>query len=112
VILGFLVASFVFSFLLDTANVSATKGLLGGFRTVWFALAFIRIGLETRFTELVSMNGGRPAAAFLTAQALNVLWTLLIAFLLFGSTLFPAPTLQEPRPAAPFQIALHPRDLP
>jgi uncharacterized membrane protein YadS len=93
-VLGFLVASFVFSFLLDTATVGATKGLLGGLRTVWFALAFICIGLETRFTELVSMNGGRPAAAFLTAQALNVLWTLLVAFLLFGGILFPVPALQ------------------
>jgi hypothetical protein len=40
------------------------------------------------------MEGGRPAAAFLAAQALNVIWTLLLAFLLFGGILFPVPTLQ------------------
>jgi len=93
-VLGFLVASVVFSFLLDAATVSATKGLLGGLRTVWFALAFMCIGLETRFTELVSMEGGRPAAAFLIAQGVNVLWTLILAFLLFGGILFAAPVLK------------------
>ena len=93
-VLGFLIASFVFSFLLDTATVNATKGLLGGLRTVWFALAFTCIGLETRFTELVSMEGGRPAAAFLGAQALNVIWTLILAYLLFGGVLFPVPVIK------------------
>jgi uncharacterized membrane protein YadS len=93
-VLGFLVASFVFSFLLDAGTVNATKGLLGGMRTVWFALAFTCIGLETRFTELVSMEGGRPAAAFLLAQAFNVIWTLILAYLLFGGILFAAPVIR------------------
>lgn len=93
-VLGFLVASVVFSFLLDGAAVSATKGLLGGLRTVWFALAFVCIGLETRVTELVSMEGGRPAAAFLVAQAFNVIWTLVLAYLLFGGILFAAPVIK------------------
>ena len=93
-VLGFIVASIVFSFLLDLSMVSATKGSLGAMRTVWFALAFICIGLETRFTELVSMEGGRPAGAFLMAQGLNVIWTLILAFLLFGGVLFAAPVLK------------------
>jgi hypothetical protein len=61
---------------------------------VWFALAFTCIGLETRFTDLVSMEGGRPAAAFLGAQALNVIWTLILAYLLFGGILFAAPVIK------------------
>ena len=93
-VLGFLVASFVFSFLLDAATVAPTKGLLGGLRTMWFALAFTCIGLETRFTELVSMEGGRPAGAFLVAQAFNVVWTLLLAYLLFGGVLFAVPVIK------------------
>jgi uncharacterized membrane protein YadS len=93
-VLGFLIASVVFSFLLDEATVNATKGTLGGLRVVWFGLAFTCIGLETRFTELVSMEGGRPAAAFLVAQAANVVWTLLLAYLLFGGILFSVPNLQ------------------
>jgi uncharacterized membrane protein YadS len=93
-VLGFLVASFVFSFVLDAATVAPTKGLLGGLRTMWFALAFTCIGLETRFTELVSMEGGRPAGAFLVAQAFNVVWTLLLAYLLFGGVLFAVPVIK------------------
>ncbi|OGK84799.1 MAG: hypothetical protein A2X53_03445 [Candidatus Rokubacteria bacterium GWA2_70_23] len=87
-------ASIVFSFVLDSATVSATKGTLGAARTLWFALAFTCIGLETRFTELVSMEGGRPAGAFLAAQAINVVWTLILAFLLFGGLLFAAPVIK------------------
>lgn len=93
-VLGFLVASFVFSFILNPKTVSAVKGTLTGLRTVWFALAFTCIGLETRFRELVGMEGGRPAAAFLGAQAFNVLWTLILAYILFGGVLFAAPVLK------------------
>jgi uncharacterized membrane protein YadS len=93
-VLGFLLASVVFSFLLDATTVSNTKETLTGLRTMWFALAFTCIGLETRFTDLVAMEGGRPAAAFLVAQGFNILWTLLLAYLLFGGTLFPAPVLR------------------
>jgi uncharacterized membrane protein YadS len=93
-VLGFLIASFAFSFLLDAGTVKATKGLLGSLRTVWFALAFTCIGLETRFVELVSMDGGRPAAAFLMAQGINVVWTLILAYLLFGGVLFAVPMIK------------------
>jgi hypothetical protein len=67
---------------------------LAGLRVIWFGLAFTCIGLETRFVELVSMEGGRPAAAFLIAQSANVVWTLLLAYFLFGGILFAAPVLQ------------------
>jgi len=93
-VLGFLVASFVFSFLLDAKLVGDTKSLLAALRTVWFALAFTCIGLDTRFTDMVAMEGGRPAVAFLGAQAFNVLWTLLLAYLLFGGVIFPVPDIK------------------
>jgi uncharacterized membrane protein YadS len=66
---------------------------LGGLRTWWFALAFTCIGLDTNIRDLTRMDGGRPAAAFLIAQAFNVFWTLLLAWLIFGGVLFPAPKL-------------------
>jgi uncharacterized membrane protein YadS len=69
------------------------KGQLGHLRTWWFALAFTCIGLETRFADLFKMGGGRPAVAFLGAQAFNIFWTLLLAYLIFGGVLFPAPKL-------------------
>ncbi len=90
-VLGFVAASVVFSFVLDPATVAATKGTLGGLRTLWFALAFTCIGLETRLTDLVGMQGGRPAAAFIGAQAFNVVWTLALAFLLFGGFVVATP---------------------
>jgi uncharacterized integral membrane protein (TIGR00698 family) len=93
-VLGFLIASFVFSFLLDPKLIADTKGILGGLRTVWFALAFTSIGLETRFTELVGLEGGRPAIAFLGAQVFNVVLTLILAYLLFGGILFQVPVIR------------------
>ena len=90
-VLGFMVASLIFSFLLDTKTVDAVKGQLGALRTWWFALAFTCIGLETRFVDLFRMGGGRPAGAFLGAQLFNILWTLLLAYLIFGGVLFAAP---------------------
>ncbi len=93
-VLGFLVCSVVFSFFLDQKLVDETKGLLSGMRTVWFALAFTSIGLETRFGELIGMENGRPALAFILAQAFNVFWTLILAYLLFGGYIFSVPDIK------------------
>jgi uncharacterized membrane protein YadS len=93
-VLGFVAASILFSFVLDLNVVNDTKALLTGLRTFWLALAFVSIGLETRIGELVTMENGRPAVAFLGAQAVNVIWTLILAFLLFGGLIFPAPVIR------------------
>lgn len=92
-VLGFIIASVTFSFLLNPQVVDATKGMLGGLRTWWFALAFTSIGLETKFGELAKLGGGRPALAFLIGQGFNVIWTLILAYLIFGGVFFPAPKL-------------------
>ena len=92
-VLGFIAASVLFSFALSADFVESTKGLMRGLRTWWFALAFVCIGLETRFRDLVSMDEGRPAVAFLAAQGVNIVWTLAIAWLLFGGILFDVPNL-------------------
>jgi uncharacterized membrane protein YadS len=92
-VLGFIVASLVFSFLLDSAAVASNKSLIGGLRTWWFALAFTAIGLETRFTDLWSMEGGRPFLAFVGAQGANLIWTLLVAYLVFGGYFFATPAI-------------------
>ncbi len=92
-VLGFMISSIVFSFLLSPALVGATKGLLTGLRTWWFALAFTCIGLETRFTDLAKLGGGRPALAFVIAQGVNIIWTLLLAYCIFRGVFFPPPAL-------------------
>ena len=91
-VVGFIVASIVFSFFVTDALSKGVTGISAPIRAWWFNLAFICIGLDTRFKDLVSMGGGRPAAAFLIAQAFNILWTLLLAWLIFGGVLFPIPT--------------------
>ncbi len=93
-VLGFLIASAVFSFFLPQPLVDGTKSVLGELRVWWFALAFVCIGLETRFVDLATMEGGRPALAFLGAQAVNIVWTLLLAWLIFGGVLFPVPDIK------------------
>ena len=92
-VVGFMAASAIFSFLLSPDFVESTADLTKGLRTWWFTLAFVCIGLETRFRDLVQMDGGRPAAAFLAAQCVNIVWTLVIAWLLFGGLLFGVPSL-------------------
>jgi uncharacterized integral membrane protein (TIGR00698 family) len=92
-VIGFVLASAVFSFALSPDLVNGTRSALGEIRTWWFALAFVCIGLETRFVELAATDQGRPALAFLGAQAINVFWTLLVAWLLFGGVLFAQPAI-------------------
>jgi uncharacterized integral membrane protein (TIGR00698 family) len=92
-VLGFIAASLIFSFLIPTATVKSVSGVLNGLRTVWFALAFVAIGLEARFADLVKIEGGRPALAFIAAQVFNILWTLLWAYLLFGGVLLSVPDI-------------------
>ena len=92
-VLGFVAASAVFSFFLPAELVSGTRSALGEIRTWWFALAFVCIGLETRFVELATTEQGRPALAFLGAQLFNVFWTLLLAYLLFGGIIFAQPVI-------------------
>jgi uncharacterized membrane protein YadS len=86
-VLGFAAASLVFSFVVSPEVVALTKGPIGTVRTVWFALAFVSIGLETNLTHLIRLDGGRPLAAFLCAQAFNVAWTLVLAWIIFGGLL-------------------------
>jgi uncharacterized integral membrane protein (TIGR00698 family) len=92
-VIGFVAASVLVSFVLPPPLVAETRGALTALRTAWFALAFVSIGLETRFVELVAVEGGRPALAFLGGQAFNVVWTLLLAYLLFGGVLLPVPEI-------------------
>jgi uncharacterized integral membrane protein (TIGR00698 family) len=93
-VLGFIAASLIFSFLIPPDNIKQVSGVLNSLRTIWFALAFVSIGLEARFTDLVKIQGGRPALVFIGAQVFNILWTLLWAYLLFGGYIFAVPDIR------------------
>jgi len=90
-VLGFMVASLIFSFLPDPKLVAGTKGLLTDI-LVRFGFHINRSGDPLQGARRDA--GGRPAAAFLTAQGFNVIWTLILAFLLFGGMLVPPPTIK------------------
>lgn len=83
-VLGFIAASILFSFFLETDTVQNVKGSIKEIQGLWFALAFTSIGLETNFKDLISNNNLKPFAAFTLAQTFNVVITLIIAYWLFG----------------------------
>jgi uncharacterized integral membrane protein (TIGR00698 family) len=83
-VIGFIIASLFFSFLVPIEIRDASKDSLKNLQSIWFALAFTSIGLETNFKDLFNSNSKKPFYAFLTAQLFNVIITLIIAFILFG----------------------------
>lgn len=82
-VLGFVAASLLFSFFVPAPVVAATKDSLKNIQTLWFVLAFTSIGLETRFADLFHRDNRKPLWGFLVAQAVNVIITLVVAYLLF-----------------------------
>jgi uncharacterized integral membrane protein (TIGR00698 family) len=92
-VLGFIGASLLFSFAVQPALVASVKPAITTMRNAFFALAFVSIGLETKFTDLLQMDEGRPFWTFLGAQTFNVVWTLILAWIIFGGSLFPVPNI-------------------
>jgi len=90
-ILGFVAASLLFSlcqsggaFTLSAKGKLVEPGVAKMFSTVFFSLAFVCIGLDTRLKEIVSKENRNALRAFLGAQMFNIVVTFVIACLLFG----------------------------
>ncbi|MEG1607899.1 MAG: putative sulfate exporter family transporter [Mucinivorans sp.] len=87
-VLGFIVASLIFSFVLEAPMakevIKSTKNL----QNALFSVAFVCIGLETRFKDIFDDKFSRPMYAFLIAQLFNIILTLIVASVLFGHILF------------------------
>ena len=90
-ILGFVAASLVFSllqsggfFVPDARGKLVEPGVAKMFSTVFFSLAFVCIGLDTRLKEIISRENRNILWSFLTAQTFNIVVTFVIACLLFG----------------------------
>ncbi len=95
-ILGFVLASILFSFIVTPAiGADATNAIIKGVtepaRGWFFALAFVAIGLETRLVDIVFLGRGKPFLVFTAAQIFNIFWTLALAYLIFGGVLWKAP---------------------
>jgi uncharacterized integral membrane protein (TIGR00698 family) len=82
-VLGFVAASVLFSFFINPSTTTEVKDSLKNIQTLWFALAFTSIGLETNFSELAKYNSRNSLVGFLAAQIFNVIITLAIAYVLF-----------------------------
>jgi uncharacterized membrane protein YadS len=96
-IVGFVAASILFSFVLVPLFASLFEG--GGVKLVesgvikavtnplrgwFFCLAFVSIGLESNFKELArQMEGGKPLILYVVGQSMNLILTLVVAWLAF-----------------------------
>jgi uncharacterized membrane protein YadS len=90
-VLGFIAASILFSVIhafMDGGPEMVTamiKGSTKTFRGWFFCLAFVNIGLETRFKDLFPyFKGGKPLVLYVCGQTLNIILTLIMAYIMFG----------------------------
>ena len=83
-VIGFLLASLVFSFAFAPDVAKQLSGVANkGAREILFSLAFVCIGLETDFRYIFKKENAKYIWTFLIAQAFNILLTLVVAYLLF-----------------------------
>ena len=97
-IIGFFVASLVASFVIQPLagadQVKAINGVLDQYKNWAFVLAFVSIGLDTNFKDLVKqMQGGKPLWLYLVGQTFNIALTFFAVWLLLSGILFPVPHL-------------------
>ena len=98
-IVGFIVASLAFSFVLaplfgsvEAVEAAVIKPVTKTCRGWLFCLAFVSIGLESNFRDLAKqMAGGKPIWLYIAGQSFNLVLTVLAAYLAFGGILFSRP---------------------
>lgn len=94
-IVGFVVASLVFSFLfmpvMGESAISSILSLTKGIRGWFFCLSFVCIGLETKFSELLKVGGTKAAGVYISAQLFNIIVVYFLAWIFFGGIFFPSP---------------------
>lgn len=107
-ILGFIITSLLVSLIIagvaDAFGVTLAKAKSDFVAKYWagvvdktfrsllfFPMAFVGIGLDTRFKELIAIGRGRPAAAYVIAQIINVVFALFLVWLLWGGIFFTPP---------------------
>lgn len=83
-VIGMILASLVFSFLLSPETAKAVGKVTKGFQNTLFSIAFVCIGLETKLKDILGKENRVPLKVFLTAQTFNIFVTLLIAYIIFG----------------------------
>jgi uncharacterized integral membrane protein (TIGR00698 family) len=91
-VLGFILASIIFSLMFESMGARGTAlldhGVLRGFTRIcrewFFILAFASIGLTSNFREMAKhFKGGKPVILYVCGQSLNLVLTLLAAYIMF-----------------------------
>jgi uncharacterized integral membrane protein (TIGR00698 family) len=116
-ILGFIVASAVFSILqtqelltLDAKNKIVETSMAKTFSTFFFSLSFVCIGMDTRLKDIVSRENRRLLFSFIGAQLFNIVVAMFAAWFMFGiikPALWPVtpkqtkPTTESVKPTIP-----------
>lgn len=88
-VLGMVIASAVFSiWFKGGVDIDGTivkyKAIAKNFQGIFFSIAFVCIGLETRFKEIFTKENTPSLKAFLTAQTFNIIFTFIVAVVIFG----------------------------
>ncbi|WP_080904245.1 YeiH family protein [Parabacteroides sp. Marseille-P3160] len=83
-VLGFILVSLLFSFFFAGEGYKPVTDSLKKFQNLWFTLGFVSIGLETNFKALINAENKKAGFVFLGAQLFNILFTLLVAYVVFG----------------------------
>ena len=81
-VLGFIGASLLCSFIINPSEHKPAMDTIKSMQGLWFALAFTSIGLETRFRSFVTKGNRKSTLAFIVAQTFNVIFTLLVVYLI------------------------------
>ena len=97
-IIGFFVASIIASFIIQPLagadQVSAINKVLDQYKNWAFVLAFVSIGLDTNFKEIVKqMQGGKVLWLYVVGQLFNIALTLFAVWFLLSVKVFPIPVL-------------------
>ncbi len=88
-VLGMIIASAVFSIWFKggveiDGSMVKYKAIAKNFQGMFFSIAFVCIGLETRFKEIFNKENRASLKAFLTAQTFNIIFTFMVAVVIFG----------------------------
>jgi uncharacterized integral membrane protein (TIGR00698 family) len=93
-VLGFIIASVISSFLLIPTLGSQANTIINQTKVVrswFFAMAFVCVGLNTNFKDFVKIGRGKPLFVFAAATFLDIVLSLISAYIFFGGVLFPSP---------------------
>ncbi len=97
-ILGFFAASLIASFVIlpifGNDQVGAINKVLDQYKNWAFVLAFVSIGLDTNFKDIIrKTQGGKLVWLYIVGQSFNIVLTFFAVWLLLSGVIFPIPSL-------------------